>query len=81
MWNGWNSQPWRCLWRGLFLQMTMTLPLRRMTRQCSHMGLTLGATFIFFFSRCLRTDSLIEHVEFTNQPLLSSFRAPGWRYL
>jgi hypothetical protein len=26
--------------------MTMTLPLRRMTRQCSHIGLTLGLTFI-----------------------------------
>ena len=49
-------------------------------------GLDAGGDLHFFFSRCLRTNSLIEHVlieraECTNQPLLSSCRAPGWRYL
>jgi hypothetical protein len=41
-----SAQPWRCLWRGLDLQITMTLPLRRITRQWSQMGLTLGLTFM-----------------------------------
>jgi hypothetical protein len=38
------SYPWRCLWRGL-TQITITRPCRRMTLQCSHIGLTLGRTF------------------------------------
>ena len=39
-------QPWRCLCLGLLEQMTITRPLRRMTRQCSQMGLTEGLTFM-----------------------------------
>src|SRR5579864_8431520 len=43
-------QPWRCLCLGL-VQMTRTTRRRRMTLQCSHMGLTLGLTFMRpFFS-------------------------------
>src|SRR4051812_48805697 len=38
--------PWTCLWRGLLLQMTRTLPWRLITLQCSHMRLTEGRTFI-----------------------------------
>ena len=37
-----SDQPWRCLWRGFDLQMTITRPLRRMTLQWSQMGLTEG---------------------------------------
>src|SRR5689334_19373684 len=38
-------QPCRCLWRAVELQMTITRPLRRMTRHLSQIGLTLGLTF------------------------------------
>jgi len=38
-------QPWRCLWRASVLQMTMTRPCRRMTRQLLQIRLTLGLTF------------------------------------
>ncbi len=73
-------QPWRCLWRGLDLQMTMTLPLRRITLQCSQIGLTLGFTFIVFpYVRCLRTG--FGGWTRRNRPLLSSSRAPEWNYL
>src|SRR5256885_16747976 len=37
--------PCLCLWRG-FVQMTMVLPCRLITRQRSHMGLTDALTFI-----------------------------------
>jgi hypothetical protein len=37
--------PWRCLWRALAEQMTMTRRLRRITRHFSQIGLTLGLTF------------------------------------
>jgi hypothetical protein len=40
------GQPWRCLWRGFRLQMTRTTPRRRITLQCSQMGLTLARTFM-----------------------------------
>ncbi len=39
------AQPWRCLWRGSVLQMTMTRPCRRMIRQLLQIRLTLGLTF------------------------------------
>ena len=39
------AQPWRCLWRASVLQMTMTRPCRRMTRQLLQIRLTLGLTF------------------------------------
>src|ERR1700747_3061333 len=39
------AQPWLCWCRG-FVQMTMVVPCRLMTRQRSHMGLTDGRTFI-----------------------------------
>src|SRR5438874_13521077 len=37
--------PCLCLWRG-FVQMTMVVPCRLITRQRSHMGLTDALTFI-----------------------------------
>ncbi|GAA0534469.1 hypothetical protein GCM10010172_14380 [Paractinoplanes ferrugineus] len=40
-----GTQPWRCLWRASVLQMTMTRPCRRMTRQLLQIRLTLGLTF------------------------------------
>src|SRR5437588_12799535 len=40
-----TAQPWRCLWRR-FSQITMTRPWRRITLHLSHMGLTLGLTFM-----------------------------------
>src|SRR6266516_6809451 len=40
-----TTQPCLCLWRG-FVQMTMVLPCRLITRQRSHMGLTEARTFI-----------------------------------
>jgi hypothetical protein len=40
------SYPWRCLWRG-FVQMTMVVPCRLITRQRSHIGLTDALTFTF----------------------------------
>src|SRR3954451_21469505 len=40
-----SPYPCRCLWRG-FVQMTMVLPCRLITRQRSHMGLTEARTFI-----------------------------------
>jgi len=40
------DQPWRCLWRGFFLQMMRTIPFRLTTLQCSQIGLTLARTFI-----------------------------------
>jgi len=40
-----SPYPWRCLCRG-FVQMTMVLPCRLITRQRSHMGLTEALTFI-----------------------------------
>jgi len=40
------DQPWRCLWRGFFLQMMRITPLRRTTLQCSQIGFTLARTFI-----------------------------------
>ncbi len=43
-----SHQPWRCLWRAVELQMTMTRPLRRMTLHLSQIGLTLGLTFTDF---------------------------------
>ena len=39
------SQPWRCLCLGFREQITRTTPLRRMTLQCSQIGLTLLRTF------------------------------------
>jgi len=39
------SYPCRCLWRG-FVQMTIVVPCRLITRQRSHMGLTDALTFI-----------------------------------
>src|SRR5215204_6537815 len=57
--------PWRCLWRGLLLQITITLPWRRMTLQWSQMGLTEGLTFIVFpWIRCLRTRGTPQAVTF-----------------
>ena len=47
------SQPWRCLWRASVLQMTMTRPCRRMTRQLLQIRLTLGLTFTV----CLNSHS------------------------
>jgi hypothetical protein len=41
-----GRQPWRCLCLGSRLQMTITRPWRRMTLQCSQMGLTEGLTFM-----------------------------------
>ena len=38
--------PCLCLWRGFLLQMIRTTPLRRITRQNSHIGLTDGFTFM-----------------------------------
>ena len=43
--------------------MTMTFPLRRMTRQWSQIGLTLGLTFIVFLSSLSSYCSVIELVE------------------
>ena len=43
-----RRQPWRCLWRGLDLQMTITRPWRRITLQWSQIGLTEGLTFMMF---------------------------------
>ena len=40
-----SSQPWRCLWRG-FVQITSTLPCRRMILQFSQIRLTLARTFM-----------------------------------
>ena len=42
-WAG--CQPWRCLCFGL-VQITMTLPWRRITRHFSHMRFTEARTFI-----------------------------------
>ena len=39
-------QPWRCLWFGYFEQITITLPFLLITLHLSHIGLTLGLTFI-----------------------------------
>src|SRR5580704_19481113 len=41
-----GHQPWRCWWRG-FSQMTTTRRWRRITLHFSHIGLTLGRTFMF----------------------------------
>src|SRR5205085_6539377 len=49
-----KSYPCLCLCRG-FLQMTMVLPCRLITRQRSHMGLTDALTFI---SACLSSVSV-----------------------
>src|SRR3989442_15977489 len=43
------TYPCLCLCRGLFVQMTMVLPCRLITRQRSHMGLTEARTFIGVF--------------------------------
>jgi hypothetical protein len=40
-------QPWRCLCRGLLLQITMTRPWRRITLQLSQILFTLGLTFMY----------------------------------
>jgi hypothetical protein len=48
-----GTQPWRCLWRASVLQMTMTRPCRRMTRQLLQIRLTLGLTFTV----CLNSQS------------------------
>src|SRR3954466_8895477 len=44
-----GSQPWRCLCLGSRLQMTITRRWRRLTLQCSQMGLTEGFTFMGCF--------------------------------
>src|SRR5437660_9590606 len=43
--GGHGPYPCLCLWRG-FVQMTMVVPCRLITRQRSHMGLTDGRTFM-----------------------------------
>jgi hypothetical protein len=42
-----KADPWRCLWRGFFLQMMRITPRRRTTLQCSQIGFTLARTFMF----------------------------------
>jgi hypothetical protein len=39
-------QPWRCLWRGSALQITLTVPFLRMILQLRHILFTDARTFI-----------------------------------
>src|SRR5690606_16712260 len=53
-----DSQPWRCLWRGL-LQITRRTPLRRTTLHFSQIFLTLGRTFMGPASKLLDDFSAV----------------------
>ena len=55
------SQPWRCRWRGLLSQSTITRPSRRTTLQWSQIALTLGLTFMSLPFQLLSSPSGVRH--------------------
>jgi hypothetical protein len=54
-------QPWRCRWRGLLSQITVTRPSRRITLQWSQIAFTLGLTFIRLPFQLLSFRSAARH--------------------